>query len=167
VEAQGTLVRLPVGEDSALLASLLTLSDAFCTGHRCAVRAGVGPRTTVTVIGDGAVRLSAVLAARRLGAERILLMRATRHAPSWAASSVPPRWSPSAAPRASNGSGSSPAATAPTGCWSASAPGRRWGRRSGWPTTAAWSVGTVSLDQVPDGYRAMADREALKVLIPP
>jgi threonine dehydrogenase-like Zn-dependent dehydrogenase len=73
-QAQGTLVKLPVGEDSALLASLLTLSDVFPTGHHCAVTAGVGPRTTVTVIGDGAVGLSAVLAARRLGAERIVLM---------------------------------------------------------------------------------------------
>jgi threonine dehydrogenase-like Zn-dependent dehydrogenase len=73
-QAQGTLVKLPVGEDSALLLSLLTLSDVFATGHHCAVKVGVGPRTTVTVIGDGAVGLSAVLAARRLGAERILLM---------------------------------------------------------------------------------------------
>lgn len=73
-QAAGTLVKLPVGEDSALLPSLLTLSDVFCTGHHCAVTAGVGPRTTVTVIGDGAVGLSAVLAARRLGAERIILM---------------------------------------------------------------------------------------------
>lgn len=73
-QAQGTLVKLPVGEDSQLLPSLLTLSDVFCTGHHCAVTAGVGPRTSVTVIGDGAVGLSAVLAARRLGAERILLM---------------------------------------------------------------------------------------------
>jgi len=44
------------------------------TGHHCAVQARVGARTTVTVIGDGAVGLSAVLAARRLGAERIILM---------------------------------------------------------------------------------------------
>ena len=73
-QAQGTLVKLPVGEDSALLPSLLTLSDVFCTGHHCAVTAGVSPRTTVTVIGDGAVGLSAVLAAKRLGAERIILM---------------------------------------------------------------------------------------------
>jgi threonine dehydrogenase-like Zn-dependent dehydrogenase len=73
-QAQGTLVRLPVEEDSALLPSLLTLSDVFCTGHHCAVTAGVNPRTTVTVIGDGAVGLSAVLAARRLGAEQIILM---------------------------------------------------------------------------------------------
>jgi threonine dehydrogenase-like Zn-dependent dehydrogenase len=73
-QAQGTLVKLPVGEDSALLPSLLTLSDVFPTGHHCAVRAGVNPRTTVTVIGDGAVGLSAVLAAKRLGAEQIILM---------------------------------------------------------------------------------------------
>jgi threonine dehydrogenase-like Zn-dependent dehydrogenase len=73
-QARGTLVKLPVGEDSALLPSLLTLSDVFPTGHHCAVKAGVNPRTTVTVIGDGAVGLSAVLAARRLGAERIILM---------------------------------------------------------------------------------------------
>jgi threonine dehydrogenase-like Zn-dependent dehydrogenase len=72
--AQGTLVKLPVGEDSALMPSLLTLSDVFPTGHHCAVTAGVDPRTTVTVIGDGAVGLSAVLAAKRLGAERIILM---------------------------------------------------------------------------------------------
>jgi threonine dehydrogenase-like Zn-dependent dehydrogenase len=77
-QAQGTLVKLPVGEDSALLPSLLTLSDVFPTGHHCAVTAGVGPRTTVTVIGDGAVGLCAVLAAKRLGAERIILMG--RHA---------------------------------------------------------------------------------------
>lgn len=73
-QAQGTLVKLPVDEDSPLLPSLLTLSDVFCTGHHCAVTAEVEPRTSVTVIGDGAVGLSAVLAAKRLGAERILLM---------------------------------------------------------------------------------------------
>jgi threonine dehydrogenase-like Zn-dependent dehydrogenase len=73
-QAQGTLVKLPVGEDSELLPSLLTLSDVFCTGHHSAVTAGVGQGASVTVIGDGAVGLSAVLAARRLGAERIILM---------------------------------------------------------------------------------------------
>jgi threonine dehydrogenase-like Zn-dependent dehydrogenase len=72
--ADGTLVKAPVGEDSALIPSLLTLSDVFLTGHHAAVKAGVDPRTTVTVIGDGAVGLSAVLAAKRLGAERIILM---------------------------------------------------------------------------------------------
>jgi threonine dehydrogenase-like Zn-dependent dehydrogenase len=73
-QAQGTLVKVPVGEDSALLPSLLTLSDVFCTGHHAAVTARVDPRTSVTVIGDGAVGLSAVLAAKRLGAEQIVLM---------------------------------------------------------------------------------------------
>lgn len=77
-QAQGTLVKLPVGADSALLASLLSLSDVFPTGYHCARTAGVSERTTVTVIGDGAVGLSAVLSARRLGAERIILMG--RHA---------------------------------------------------------------------------------------
>jgi len=72
--ASGTLVKLPVSQDAAIMPSLLTLSDVFSTGHHCAVTAGVSARTSVTVIGDGAVGLSAVLAARRLGAERIILM---------------------------------------------------------------------------------------------
>ncbi|AEK44366.1 zinc-binding dehydrogenase [Amycolatopsis mediterranei] len=72
--ADGTLVKLPVGEDSALFPSLLTLSDVFCTGHHGVVTGGVKPGSSVTVIGDGAVGLSAVLAARRLGAEQIILM---------------------------------------------------------------------------------------------
>jgi threonine dehydrogenase-like Zn-dependent dehydrogenase len=73
-QAQGTLVKLPVSEDSALLPGLLTLADVLCTGYHCAVKAGVGPRTTVTVIGDGAVGLSAVIAAKLLGAGQIILM---------------------------------------------------------------------------------------------
>jgi threonine dehydrogenase-like Zn-dependent dehydrogenase len=73
-QAAGTLVKVPVGEDSALLPSLLTLSDVYGTGWHSAVRAGVSERTTVTVIGDGAVGLLAVLSAKRLGAERIILM---------------------------------------------------------------------------------------------
>lgn len=72
--ADGTLVKAPVGEDSELLPSLLTLSDVYGTGYHAAVMAGVNPRTTVTVIGDGAVGLMAVLSARRLGAEQIILM---------------------------------------------------------------------------------------------
>ena len=73
-QAQGTLVKLPVAEDSPLLASLLTLADVLCTGHHGAIKAGVGRGDTVTVIGDGAVGLCAVLAAKRLGAEQIILM---------------------------------------------------------------------------------------------
>jgi threonine dehydrogenase-like Zn-dependent dehydrogenase len=73
-QADGTLVKAPVGEDSALLPSLLTLSDVLITGHHAAVTAGVDARTSVTVIGDGAVGLLAVMAAKRRGAERIILM---------------------------------------------------------------------------------------------
>jgi threonine dehydrogenase-like Zn-dependent dehydrogenase len=77
-QAGGTLVKLPVAEDSALMPSLLTLSDVFCTGHHGAVTARVQPGRSVTVVGDGAVGLCAVLAAKRLGADQIVLMG--RHA---------------------------------------------------------------------------------------
>jgi threonine dehydrogenase-like Zn-dependent dehydrogenase len=73
-QADGTLVKLPHTEDEDLLASLLTLSDVFSTGHHAAVKAHVREGQNVTVIGDGAVGLSAVLAAKRLGADRIVLM---------------------------------------------------------------------------------------------
>ena len=72
--ADGTLVKLPVAADSALIPSLLTLSDVLGTGYHVAVAGGVNERTRVTVIGDGAVGLLAVLSARRLGAEQIILM---------------------------------------------------------------------------------------------
>jgi threonine dehydrogenase-like Zn-dependent dehydrogenase len=73
-QADGTLVRLDVEQSSLLMPSLLTLSDVFCTGHHAAVCGRVGPGSTVAVIGDGAVGLCAVLASRRLGAERIILL---------------------------------------------------------------------------------------------
>lgn len=73
-QAQGTLVKLPVAADSALMPSLLTLSDVFCTGHHGVVTARVRPGQSVTVVGDGAVGLCAVLAAKRIGAEQIILM---------------------------------------------------------------------------------------------
>ncbi|MBT2458016.1 zinc-dependent alcohol dehydrogenase family protein [Streptomyces sp. ISL-86] len=72
--ADGTLVKLPVAADSALIPSLLTLSDVLGTGYHAAVVGGVNERTRVTVIGDGAVGLLAVLSAKRLGAEQIILM---------------------------------------------------------------------------------------------
>ncbi|MFD7447183.1 alcohol dehydrogenase catalytic domain-containing protein [Streptomyces sp. NPDC059909] len=75
--ADGTLITLPVAADSQLLPSLLALSDVMTTGHHGAVTAGVSRGDTVLVVGDGAVGLCAVLAAKRLGAERILL--AGRH----------------------------------------------------------------------------------------
>jgi threonine dehydrogenase-like Zn-dependent dehydrogenase len=72
--ADGTLVKLPVAADSALMPSVLTLTDVFGTGYHAAVAGGVNERTRVTVIGDGAVGLLAVLSAKRLGAEQIILM---------------------------------------------------------------------------------------------
>jgi len=73
-QADGTLYVLPVGEDDALMPSLLTLSDVMGTGHHAAVIANVGPGTSVAVVGDGAVGLCGVIAARRLGAEQIVIM---------------------------------------------------------------------------------------------
>lgn len=72
--ADGTLVALPVGADDALMPSLLTLSDVMGTGHHAALAARVSRGNTTVVVGDGAVGLSGVIAARRLGAERIILM---------------------------------------------------------------------------------------------
>jgi threonine dehydrogenase-like Zn-dependent dehydrogenase len=72
--ADGTLYALPVGRDDALLPSLLTLSDVMGTGHHAAVSARVSPGKTVAVVGDGAVGLCGVIAARRLGAEQIIIL---------------------------------------------------------------------------------------------
>jgi threonine dehydrogenase-like Zn-dependent dehydrogenase len=78
-QADGTLVVLPVGADDALMPSLLTLSDVMGTGHHAAVTADVGPGKTVAVVGDGAVGLCGVIAAKRLGAERIILLGSNPH----------------------------------------------------------------------------------------
>ncbi|MFJ6182639.1 zinc-dependent alcohol dehydrogenase family protein [Streptomyces sp. NPDC092295] len=74
--ADGTLVKLPkeaAGEEK-LLPGLLALSDVMSTGHHAAVAARVRPGVTVAVVGDGAVGLCGVLAARRLGADRIIAL---------------------------------------------------------------------------------------------
>jgi threonine dehydrogenase-like Zn-dependent dehydrogenase len=73
-QADGTLVALPVGEDDALMPSLLTLTDVMGTGHHAAVSAKAGPEKAVAVVGDGAVGLCGVIAAKRLGAEQIILL---------------------------------------------------------------------------------------------
>src|SRR5829696_3141282 len=73
-QADGTLVVLPVGKDDALMPSLLMLTDVMGTGHHAAVSARVGPGKSAAVIGDGAVGLCGVIAAKRLGAERIILL---------------------------------------------------------------------------------------------
>jgi threonine dehydrogenase-like Zn-dependent dehydrogenase len=219
-QARGTLVKLPVEPDSALLPSLLTLSDVFPTGHHCALRAGVGPGTTVTVIGDGAVGLSAVLAARRLGAEQIILMgrhkdrtdlgrefgatdvvaergaegiekvrELTRgdgtHAVLECVGLLPAMETALAVARAGgvvSRVGAPQYATVPAdfGVFMRNitvtggvAPARAYIEEllvdilAGTVDPGRVFDRTVSLDEVPDGYRAMADREALKVLIRP
>ncbi len=85
---QGEAVRVPLagptlvpvpgsGHPDPVLRSLLALSDVMSTGHHAAVCAGVRRGQTVAVVGDGAVGLSAVLASKRLGAERIIAL--SRH----------------------------------------------------------------------------------------
>ena len=77
--ADGTLVATPGMPDADLVPSLLAASDVLGTGWFAAVAAEAGPGKTVVVVGDGAVGLLGVLAARELGAERIIAM--SRHEP--------------------------------------------------------------------------------------
>jgi len=77
--ADGTLVATPGLPGPDLVPSLLAASDVLGTGWFAAVAAAAGPGKTVAVIGDGAVGLLGVLAARQLGAERIIAM--SRHEP--------------------------------------------------------------------------------------
>jgi threonine dehydrogenase-like Zn-dependent dehydrogenase len=72
--ADGTLFPLPVTADSELMPSLLTLSDVMGTGHHAAVSARVGEGKAVAVLGDGAVGLCGVIAAKRLGAGQIIIL---------------------------------------------------------------------------------------------
>jgi len=76
--ADGTLVATPGVPDADLLPSLMAASDVLGTGWFAAVAAEAGPGKTVAVVGDGAVGLLAILAAKQLGAERIIAM--SRHA---------------------------------------------------------------------------------------
>ncbi len=218
--ADGTLVPIEVGEDDALMPSLLTLSDVFSTGHHAAVNAGVRPGGTVAVVGDGAVGICGVMAARRLGAERILILGRHRArtdlAVEFGATDVIAERGAEAAERVREISGDA-------GIWSVLEcvgleqafltaldivrPGGRIGRvgvpqfqglpgaRQGFVKNVTISGGiaparayipellpdvlegrlqpgrvldrTIGLDDVPDGYRAMNDREALKVMIKP
>lgn len=77
--ADGTLVATPDVPDDDLVPSLLAASDVLGTGWFAAVAAESGPGKTVAVVGDGAVGLLGVLAAKQLGAERIIAM--SRHEP--------------------------------------------------------------------------------------
>jgi len=76
--ADGSLVATPGQPAPELVPGLLSLADVMGTGHHAAVSAGVTEGSTVVVVGDGAVGLCAVLAAKRLGASRIVAM--SRHA---------------------------------------------------------------------------------------
>ena len=219
-QAQGTLVKLPVAEDAALLPSLLTVSDVLATGHHCAVKAGIGPGTSVTVIGDGAVGLSAVLAARRLGAEQIVLMGShkirTDLGREFGATDVVSERGAEGAERIRELTGGDGTRAVLDCVGTAEVLQTAFGAvrdggvisRAGVPQYTEGPIGmdmlmrnitltggvtparaymeelipdilegaiepgrvfdrTAGLEQVPDGYRAMADREALKVLIQP
>jgi threonine dehydrogenase-like Zn-dependent dehydrogenase len=73
--ADGSLVKVPgSGHSGEMLASLLALSDVMSTGHHAALCADVRPGAVAAVVGDGAVGLCGVLAAKRLGADRIIAL---------------------------------------------------------------------------------------------
>jgi len=78
-QAEGSMVKTDGMPDQAMIPSLLTLSDVMSTGWHAAIAAGVRPGGTAVVVGDGAVGLCGVLAARELGADRIVAM--SRHEP--------------------------------------------------------------------------------------
>lgn len=75
--ADGSLVAVPGPVDDAMVPHLLALSDVMGTGWHAAVSAGVGPGSTVAVVGDGAVGLCGIIAAKQLGAARIIAMSRT------------------------------------------------------------------------------------------
>ncbi len=219
-QADGTLVKLPVGADDALMPSLLTLSDVFSTGHHAAVSARVAKGGTVAVIGDGAVGLCGVLAAKRLGAEQIILLgrhtERTDLGREFGATDVVPERGDEAIGRVKELTGGDGVHSVLECVGLADAlqtgfgivrPGGTIGRIgapqyeeapfgaepffanvtvSGGVAPARAYIGellpdvlegriepgrvfdrTVDLDGVPDGYQAMNDREALKVLITP
>jgi threonine dehydrogenase-like Zn-dependent dehydrogenase len=157
-------VTLPNDVDDALLPSLLTLSDVFSTGHHAAVTAGVRKGEGVAVVGDGAVGLCGVLAAQRLGAERIILLG--RHTDrtdlgrEFGATDV-------VAERGDEGVAKVMELTGGDGVHSVLECVGLEQALSGRIEPGPGFDRTVDLDGVPDGYRAMNDREALKVLLTP
>jgi threonine dehydrogenase-like Zn-dependent dehydrogenase len=218
--ADGTLYPLPVREDHALVASLLTLSDVMGTGHHAAVAARVTPGKTVAVVGDGAVGLCGVIAAKRLGAEQIILLG--RHearialAKEFGATDVVSERGDEAVARVQKITGgfgvhsvleSVGTEQAMLTAVNIARPGGAVGRVGvpHYPTAPAWeptfyknitiSGGpapvrsyikellpdvlegriqpgrvfdrTIGLNEVPDGYRAMDERKAIKVMVKP
>jgi threonine dehydrogenase-like Zn-dependent dehydrogenase len=218
--ADGTLYPLPVGEDDALMPSLLTLSDVMGTGHHAAVTAKVAPGHRVAVVGDGAVGLCGVIAAKRIGAEQIIIMG--RHADrialarEFGATDVVSERGEDAVERVQELTGGHGAHSvlecvgtedAMRTAVEIARPGGAVGRVGvphyeaipaaepafygnitvgGGPAPARAYIGdllpdildgriepgrvfdrVVGFDEVPDGYRAMNDREALKVMVNP
>ena len=218
--ADGTLFPVQVDKDDALMPSLLTLSDVMGTGHHAAVSAKVGPGKIVAVVGDGAVGLCGVIAARRLGAQQIIILG--RHADrialarEFGATDVVSGRGDEAVERVRALTGGLGAHSvlecvgldaAMTTAISVARPGGAVGRVgvpqnemmpasqpafynnisvSGGPAPARAYIeellpdvlnGTIQpgsvfdrvigLDDVPDGYRAMNDREAIKVMVEP
>jgi threonine dehydrogenase-like Zn-dependent dehydrogenase len=218
--ADGTLFPLSVGEDDELMPSLLTLSDVMGTGHHAAAVSEVGPGKSVAVVGDGAVGLCGVIAAKRLGAEQIIILG--RHedrialAKEFGATDVVTERDEEAVERVKELTGGFGAHSvlecvgleqSTASAIGMARPGGAVGR-VGVPQDEAMPGGeaaffanvrvaggpaparayieellpdilegriepgrvldrTVDLDGVPDGYRAMADRESIKVMIEP
>ena len=218
--ADGTLYALPVGEDHALLPSLLTLADVLGTGHHAAVTAKIAPGKSAAVVGDGAVGLCGVIAAKRLGAEQIIILG--RHpdrialAREFGATDVVPERGEEAVERVLELTGGFGAqsvlecvglGSSTQTAISIARPGGAVGR-VGVPQDEAMpasqaafykniTIGggpapvrayidellpdilegriepgrvfdrTVNLDGVPDGYRAMTERESIKVMVRP
>lgn len=75
--ADGSLVAVPGPVDDGMVPHLLALSDVMGTGWHAAVSAGVGPGSTAVVVGDGAVGLCGIIAAKQLGADRVIAMSRT------------------------------------------------------------------------------------------
>jgi threonine dehydrogenase-like Zn-dependent dehydrogenase len=218
--ADGTLFALPVDEGDGLMPSLLTLSDVLGTGHHAAVVAEAGPGKIAAVVGDGAVGLCGVIAAKRLGAEQIIILG--RHpdrialAREFGATDVVSERGEEAVERVRELTGGFGAHSvlecvghgqAMDTAIRIARPGGAVGRVGvpqeetmpaslpaffgnvrvgGGPAPARAYIEellpdilegriepgkvfdrTVGLDGVPDGYRAMADRESIKVLVQP
>jgi len=149
-QADGTLVKLPVAPDSALTSSLLTLSDVFCTGHHGAVTARVEPGRTVTdvVAERGEAGIDAVRELTRGdGTHAVIECVGTEQSLATALGVVRDGGIVSRL-------GVSQYRLVPMDFGTMIEPGRVFDR-------------TIGVDEVPEGYRAMADRAALKVLIKP
>jgi threonine dehydrogenase-like Zn-dependent dehydrogenase len=218
--ADGTLFAVSVGEDDELMPSLATLTDVMGTGQHAAVVSEVGPGKSVAVVGDGAVGLCGVIAAKRLGAEQVIMLG--RHedrlalAREFGATDVVPERGDKAVERVkglTDGLGAHSVlecvghGESTESAIAMARPGGAVGR-VGVPQEEAMLGGqlafygnvkvgggpaparayieellpdilegkiepgkvfdrTTDLDGVPDGYRAMADRESIKVMIKP